>query len=77
MMSKQDIKKVLDRTMQDEESLDQFRADPDAVLEEYDISEEDKQMLKRGEVFDVMDDSGPVTKAAGICVCVVVVVVNG
>jgi hypothetical protein len=75
-MSQSDIKEVLDRTMQEEESLDQFRADPDAILGEYDLTETEEEMFKEGELFDVMDD-GPVAEGAAVCICVVVVVISG
>ena len=43
------IKTVLDRAMSDESFLQHFRADPEDALDEYDLSEAEREALVAGD----------------------------
>lgn len=48
----------------DNEFLAQFRADPDAALEEFDVTEAEKEALTNGNEFDVQGIAEKPAKAA-------------
>ena len=51
---------VIDRTMRDEEFLDHFQRDPDAALEEYNLTEQEIEALKSGDgsqIRESIDDT--------------------
>lgn len=57
-MSEAAVQSVLRDTMGSEEILDRFRADPDGVLDDYDLNEEEREMLKSGRVSEASGDLG-------------------
>lgn len=51
---------VIDRTMRDEQFLDDFQRDPDAALEEYNLTEQEVEALKSGDedqIRETIDDT--------------------
>lgn len=62
---------LLTRSMTDESFLDQFRADPEGALEEYDLSSEEEEALVSGKdskVREIVDD--------GLAAAVIAIVVT-
>lgn len=48
-MSSSDIERLLDETMKDPALAHRFRADPGSVLDEYDLTEEEREALVEGD----------------------------
>ena len=70
-MSETACRRVMDRAMTDEPFLDQFHADPEQALEEYELEEEEKTALLSGQSNRIREVLGDVQ--AGISVTIVVV----
>lgn len=63
------------KSLTDDEFLTEYRADPEAALEDFDLSEEEEDALMDGDDLEVMgaanDDDGMIAKAAVVVVVVV------
>ena len=57
-MSATAITGVLDRTMTDEAFLDRFRADPEAALADYDLTDEEVAALREGDEIGIREAAG-------------------
>lgn len=62
-MSTATVDAVLRRTAENAEFLDQFLADPDQSLAEYELSDQEREVLRSGDESKILEAAGRMTHA--------------